>query len=346
MLGSHPEIEPVGELPYIPAILRSFLELATRRGKITVPQAIAAMTDDQAAAFGKDYLARSALHRKTDSPHFIDKLPQNWSNVLFIRKILPQARFIDIRRPAMDCCFSNFKQHFARGQSVSFRLEDIGRYYRDYVELMAHFDAVLPGRVHRVHYEAMVADTGREAPTEAIRFYSQAGWSEEALDVYRARFGGFSRYLHALPDSFRRISDNEQLRIGANTWRVIVGKTSTPTPVFAATVTGVNLNPWWNIPASIVREKRGRFPASQGYVYLGGQWRQKPGPNNALVTANAAANGWRATMAHMCPAPAGTASAPWRPPAWCWSRTRRASEIKKAAIGSLFSIFESRLVAV
>lgn len=66
------------------------------------------------------------------------------------------------------------------------------------------------------------------------------------------------------------------------TWRVIVGKTSTPTPVFAATVTGVNLNPWWNIPASIVREKRGRFPASQGYVYSGGQWRQKPGPNNAL----------------------------------------------------------------
>ncbi len=68
----------------------------------------------------------------------------------------------------------------------------------------------------------------------------------------------------------------------AGTWRVIVGKTSTPTPVFTATVTGVNLNPWWNIPASIVREKRGRFPASQGYVYSGGQWRQKPGPNNAL----------------------------------------------------------------
>ena len=68
----------------------------------------------------------------------------------------------------------------------------------------------------------------------------------------------------------------------AGAWRVIVGKTSTPTPVFAATVTGVNLNPRWNIPASIVREKRGRFPASQGYVYSGGQWRQKPGPNNAL----------------------------------------------------------------
>ncbi|MFN4135203.1 MAG: L,D-transpeptidase family protein [Novosphingobium sp.] len=68
----------------------------------------------------------------------------------------------------------------------------------------------------------------------------------------------------------------------AGSWPVIVGKLSTPTPIFSAMITGVNLNPWWNIPASIEREKRGRFPASQGYVRSGGQWRQKPGPNNAL----------------------------------------------------------------
>ena len=68
----------------------------------------------------------------------------------------------------------------------------------------------------------------------------------------------------------------------AGTWPVIVGKTSTPTPVFSARITGVTINPWWIIPASIVREKGGRFPASQGYVYSGGQWRQKPGPGNAL----------------------------------------------------------------
>ena len=66
------------------------------------------------------------------------------------------------------------------------------------------------------------------------------------------------------------------------TWRVVVGKASTPTPVFATQITGVNLNPFWNIPASIVREKGGRFPASQGYVHSNGQWRQKPGPGNAL----------------------------------------------------------------
>ncbi len=84
---------------------------------------------------GEEFLERTRVQRKTDAPLFIDKLP---------------------------CGFSVFKQHFARGQNFSFRLEDIGRYYRDYVELMAHFDAVLPGRVHRVHYEAMVADTEHE----------------------------------------------------------------------------------------------------------------------------------------------------------------------------------------
>jgi len=68
----------------------------------------------------------------------------------------------------------------------------------------------------------------------------------------------------------------------AGEWRVIVGKRSTPTPVFSATITGVILNPWWEIPASIVREKHGNFPARLGYVYSGGRYRQKPGPNNAL----------------------------------------------------------------
>jgi hypothetical protein len=69
----------------------------------------------------------------------------------------------------MACCFSNFKQHFARGQNFTYSLEDIGRYYRDYVAVMAHYDAVLPGRVHRVHYEAMVDDT--EAQVRALLDY-------------------------------------------------------------------------------------------------------------------------------------------------------------------------------
>ena len=78
-------------------------------------------------------------------------MPNNFLHVGLIHLILPNAKIIDARRHPMACCFSVFKQHFARGQTFSYDLGDIGRYYRDYVELMAHFDAVLPGRVHRVH---------------------------------------------------------------------------------------------------------------------------------------------------------------------------------------------------
>ncbi|MCZ8370159.1 MAG: sulfotransferase [Porphyrobacter sp.] len=162
MLGSHPSIEPVGELPYIPAILRSFMEISSRRTKVTVPQAIAGLTDEQASLLGKDYLARARLHRKTDRPIFIDKLPQNWSNILFIRRILPQARFIDIRRPAMDCCFSNFSQSFTAAHASSFALEDIGQCYVDYVSLMRHFEAAAPGMIHHVSYRALVDDPETE----------------------------------------------------------------------------------------------------------------------------------------------------------------------------------------
>ena len=89
-------------------------------------------------------------------------MPNNFMHVGLIHLMLPNAKIIDARRHPLACCFSDFKQHFARGQSFSYSLDDIGRYYRDYVELMAHFDAVLPGRVHRVVYERMVDDTESE----------------------------------------------------------------------------------------------------------------------------------------------------------------------------------------
>lgn len=183
MLGSHPSIEPVGELPYIPAILRSFMEISTRSGKVSVPQAIAALSDEQAAMLGQDYLARARLHRKTDRPIFIDKLPQNWSNVLFIRRILPQARFIDIRRPAMDCCFSNFSQSFTSAHASSFALKDVGQCYVDYVRLMRHFDMVAPGMIHHVSYRALVDD--QEAALRPALKYLGLDWDNAIQSFYK-----------------------------------------------------------------------------------------------------------------------------------------------------------------
>ncbi len=185
MLGSHAQIEPVGELPYIPAILRTAVELATRRGKATVPQVIGAMTDDQAAALGREYFRRAALHRKTDRPYFIDKLPHNWSNIPFIRRILPQARFIDIRRSPMDCCFSNFTQSFSSAHASSFALADIGQCYVDYVRLMDHLERVAPGMIHPLRYERLVEDA--EAQVRGVLDYLGVEWDPAILEFHRLK---------------------------------------------------------------------------------------------------------------------------------------------------------------
>ncbi len=183
MLGSHSHIEPAGELPYVAAILRSYMEMATRRGRVTVTQAIAAMPDEQAAALGREYLARAALHRRTDSALFTDKLPQNWSNVLFIRRILPQARFIDIRRPAMDCCFSNFTQSFTSAHPASFTLTDVGRAYVDNVRLMAHFARVAPGMIHHVDYSQLLDEP--RSQLGGVLSYLGLDWEDGLLEFHR-----------------------------------------------------------------------------------------------------------------------------------------------------------------
>ena len=153
ILASHSQVEGTSELPDIPL-------LARRMGDY--PGAVADLSPDQLRALGEEYLQRTAIQRKTARPCFIDKLPNNWAYAPLIRLILPNAKIIDARRHPLGCCFSNFKQHFARGQAFSYGLEDMGRYYRDYVRLMAHLDRVQPGAVHRVSYERMVGDTEAE----------------------------------------------------------------------------------------------------------------------------------------------------------------------------------------
>lgn len=179
MLGSHPVIEPVGELPYAPALLRGFIEMATRRGKVSAVEAIAGMPEEVARRLGAEYLSRAAQHRKSDRPFFVDKLPHNWSNVLFIRRILPQARFVDIRRAPLDCCFSNFTQYFTRAHAASFALEDIGQCYVDYVRYMSHLDAVAPQLVHHVDYARLVADPRPQL--DAALDYLGLDWDERVL---------------------------------------------------------------------------------------------------------------------------------------------------------------------
>ena len=162
ILASHSQVEGTMELPDLLTIVQQLDRVAGSRERGAYPEAIATLSGPDLARLGEEYLARTRAHRRTDRPLFIDKLPNNWLHVGLIQLILPNATIIDARRHPLGCCLSGYKQHFARGQAFSYDLAAIGRYYRDYVALMAHFDAVSPGKVHRVIYERMVADTEGE----------------------------------------------------------------------------------------------------------------------------------------------------------------------------------------
>lgn len=153
ILATHSLVEGTMELPDIPALAA---KVGAREGGLD------AFEPQELRAMGEEYLERTRIQRKSDKPFFIDKLPNNWAHIGLIQLILPNAKIVDARRHPVGCCFSNFKQHFARGQAFSYGLDDMGRYYADYVRYLAHVDAVLPGRVHRVFYERMVADSETE----------------------------------------------------------------------------------------------------------------------------------------------------------------------------------------
>jgi tetratricopeptide (TPR) repeat protein len=159
ILSSHPMIEGTQELQDITMIA----ERITGRTRDDLggdyERNVAALTPEQRVALGEEYLDRTRVHRKTDRPYFIDKMPNNWRHIGLIHLILPNAKIIDARRHPMDCGFSNFKQHYARGQGFAYDLQDIGRYYADYVAMMQAVDRALPGRVHRVIHEQLVEDS-------------------------------------------------------------------------------------------------------------------------------------------------------------------------------------------
>ena len=147
------------------------------------PAAVLKLGRDGREELGREYLKRAGVQRRTDKPFFVDKLPNNWLFVPFIQLILPSAKIIDARRHPLAGCFSNFRQQFARGQDFTYDLADVGHYYADYVRLMAHIDAVLPGRIHRVIYERMVEDT--ETEVRALLDYCGLGFEPECLEFHK-----------------------------------------------------------------------------------------------------------------------------------------------------------------
>ena len=160
ILASHSEVEGTQELAIIPEFVH---ELQGREPDLDSPRYPAALAKLPAEAFARlaqRYLDETRVYR-SGKPRFIDKMPNNFRHVGLLHLLFPNSAIVDARREPMACCFSNYKQLFARGQEFAYSIDDIARYYRTYLELMAHWDAVLPGRVLRVHHQDVVDDLER-----------------------------------------------------------------------------------------------------------------------------------------------------------------------------------------
>jgi tetratricopeptide (TPR) repeat protein len=185
ILASHSRVEGTMELQDLLMIAGRLAGQKQPSGEPRYPAVLASLSAETCARLGREYLDQTRIQRKTARPFFIDKMPNNFLHIALIRLALPAAKIIDARRHPMACCFSGFKQLFAEGHRYTYSLRDLGRYYRDYVELMEHFDRVLPGRIHRVVYEEMVDDTesevrrllaycGLEYESDCLRFHENA----------------------------------------------------------------------------------------------------------------------------------------------------------------------------
>jgi len=181
ILASHSEVEGTMELANIPRLVGS-LSARERLGQTKYPDLLAELSAEECLQFGENYL-RDTLDYRSGKPYFIDKMPNNFRNIGIIQMILPNAKIIDARRDPMDCGFSNFKQLYANGHHFSYSLEDIGRYYRSYVEMMEHWDDVLPGRVLRVQHEDVLADL--EGSVRRILDYCDLPFEQACVDFHK-----------------------------------------------------------------------------------------------------------------------------------------------------------------
>jgi tetratricopeptide (TPR) repeat protein len=166
ILASHSLIEGTKELAEISLLAGVIANKTNSRGKGLYPDSIELLERSDIKALGESYIRSSLIYRKTDKPLFIDKMPNNWLHVALISLILPNAKIIDVRRDPMDCCVSNFKQHFARGQHFSYSLSEVGEFYCAYVHAMDDAQIARPGNIYRLHYESLVNDI--ESETRAL----------------------------------------------------------------------------------------------------------------------------------------------------------------------------------
>jgi tetratricopeptide (TPR) repeat protein len=184
ILASHPDVDGTQELHEIPRIVSELQGQGSNRGGARYPDLLPSLDPFLFERLGRRYLDETRVYRR-GRPRFVDKMPNNFRHIGLIHLMLPNARIIDIRREPMACCVSNLKQLFARGQEFCYGIEEIARYYRTYLELMRHWDRVLPGRVLRVSYEDLVEDLG--ANVRRILAYCGLEYDPACLESHRSR---------------------------------------------------------------------------------------------------------------------------------------------------------------
>ena len=147
------------------------------------PGNLGTLTPENLLQFGEEFIRDTRVYRKEGTPFFIDKMQNNFRNIGLIHMILPNAKIIDARRGAMGCCFSGFKQLFAEGQEFTYGLNEVGQYYKDYVDLMDHWDRMLPGKILRVRYEDVVVDL--EAQVRRLLDYCELPFEDACINFHR-----------------------------------------------------------------------------------------------------------------------------------------------------------------
>ena len=181
ILASHSKVEGTKELADIPRLVHQLNGRESFESKPRYPGVLEELSPAQLAAFGEKFIADTRIYRR-GKPFFIDKMPINFRHIGLIHLILPNAKIIDARRDPMACCFSNFKQLFASGQEFTYGLSDIGEYYRSYVELMHHWDAVLPGKILRVQHEEVVDDL--EGNVRRLLDFCELDFEPQCVEFY------------------------------------------------------------------------------------------------------------------------------------------------------------------
>lgn len=180
ILASHSRVEGTSELPYAGLVATSLNR--NRADGVNYPDAVRELGEEHFKRLGQDYLDFAQIHRTERKPVFIDKMPNNFPAIGFLHLILPNAKIIDARRYPLDSCLSCYRQLFARGQTFTYDLTDIGEYFLQYERLMDHWHEVLPGRCLTVQYEDVVTDF--ESQVRRLLEYCELPFEEACINFH------------------------------------------------------------------------------------------------------------------------------------------------------------------